>query len=491
MIGCSEIRLKPDRDDRGEETSESALTLTADDIFDPLFAPTEIALSDAPPDAQLEIAITSSDGDTVRTIEGETDSDGTSAISWDGRDEDRRWVRAGTYTLVLTLGDDRAEAEITAVRAGFLSARLEDDDGVSAIREPLYWPVEQELQSEGENIAQLFSIDDGEVPIDFAAPETESPLRPSQSADRWSEPAAYVFDARPILSLTVAEDSALGGTGLEDADVELVVDGWTVLVGNPLRPGEEVLMQRDEVLGDTVGISELDLSLSFRAGDREIGAQLLPLRIYRLLDLSQFDNPSDQYRPWVPVVFEALNAIDGTPADVTSVLDALDAFVYNDLDLTYDTNSGASAYTEYIGFDWDRPHLYLTDFLQRSNGSVINCSDAGTILGAYANMVGASLEHVIIDPGFELNYILAIGGDEFTSCPFGQWGCGFSYHAVTTHPGSDSIWDATLALDGDDDPGELPSTERLVQNVPGDEYLDRLVRSGQPYYHSQSQGTLQ
>jgi hypothetical protein len=98
---------------------------------------------------------------------------------------------------------------------------------------------------------------------------------------------------------------------------------------------------------------------------------------------------------------------------------------------------------------------------------------------------------VIIDPSFDLNYILAIGGSEFTSCPFGPWGCGFSYHAVTTTPDSGAIWDATLALDGDGNPGSAPHTEKMVHHVPAEEYLDELVRSGQPSYHSAAQETLQ
>jgi hypothetical protein len=173
-------------------------------------------------------------------------------------------------------------------------------------------------------------------------------------------------------------------------------------------------------------------------------------------------------------------------------VDALVDFVFSDLGLVYDTSSGASAYSVYQGWDLSEPHFLLSDFLVRRFGDVINCSDAANILGAYSNMVGARLDHLILDPGFDLNYIQAIGHTEFTSCPFGApWGCSFSYHAVTTVPGSADVWDATLALDGDADPGELPATPQLVQHVTGADYLFRLVRQGNPQYNNQAQETLQ
>ena len=92
---------------------------------------------------------------------------------------------------------------------------------------------------------------------------------------------------------------------------------------------------------------------------------------------------------------------------------------------------------------------------------------------------------------FGLNEILAIGQPEFTSCPFGSNGCGFSYHAVATDDGGETIWDATLALDGDTDPGATPSEVLMVEAIEGQEYLERLVRYGNAGYYYESQGTLQ
>ena len=105
-------------------------------------------------------------------------------------------------------------------------------------------------------------------------------------------------------------------------------------------------------------------------------------------------------------------------------------------------------------------------------------------------MIGAPQSYRIILSNFELNEILAVGADEYSSCPFPPNGCGFSYHAVTSDDG-EQIWDATLALDGDDDPGASPSTLLQAQSVSAEEYLDRLVRSGRAEYQYLEQGTLQ
>jgi hypothetical protein len=87
-----------------------------------------------------------------------------------------------------------------------------------------------------------------------------------------------------------------------------------------------------------------------------------------------------------------------------------------------------------------------------------------------------------------LNFIKSIGATDYTHCPFGSQGCGFSYHAVTTPDDAETIYDATLALDGDDDPGAAPFTELLVQTIDGQEYLDRLVMSGNAsYMHTQKE----
>lgn len=453
--------------------------------FDPLRGPLDVAV-ETEPEAVVTLEI-SLDGEVVATAEGV----GLASTPFDGR-QGEAFRDAAVYDVRASAVRDGLEAEATAtvaaVRVGFATAWLEDDDGVTATREPLFFPVGAELQDEADPVTAIETIDDGAAPLELpAVGEDTLAVRPEGA-----EPAAFVFDARPILVLAQGPSVAMEEAGLDLVAVDVSAAGWTVLSGSPLEDGAPVVLQRDAPLGDTVGVTDEEVAVTFSSGGVAFGEQQVPLRIYRLLDVSQFEDPAAGYRPWAPVVAEALPALEGVEAAHDAVADALVEWIYRDLGLTYDTQYGMSAYSEYLSFDWDRPHFRLSDFLVRRFGSVVNCSDAANILGAYANMVGARIDHLVIDPDFDLNNILAIGGTDFTSCPFGPWsGCGFSYHAVTTEPDSLEIWDATLALDGDADPGALPSVELLVQTIPAAEYLDRLVRAGRPTYHDQSQETLE
>lgn len=470
-----------------------ALDVDGPSAVDPLFGEAVVDVHTRDPAQDVEVRITDADGGEVLALDVTTDADGDVSVPWDGRTADGDVV-PGVYTLTATVTaeadapDARDDVEIAVVRAGFTAAWLEGDDGLTGTREPLYWPLDGALRDAGDPVATLAAIDDGAVPIDFAPlPDATFAVRPAGN-----EPVAFVYDSRPILTLQVAEVTGERlPTGLDQARIRAVIDGWTALGGDILAPGASLVFQRDAALGDTVGVTTEDLALGFESDGVVFGTQVLPVRIYRLLDRSQFVGPEPKYRPWAPVVEQALPALEGTAPVVEDVVDALVVFVYRDLGLVYDTNAGASAYSEYGGWNFTDPHFLLTDFLTRRYGDVINCSDAGNILGAYANMVGARLDHLILSPSFDLNEIKAIGIDDYTSCPFGPFGCGFNYHAVTTVPASGAIWDATLALDGDADPGSSPSVELLVQTIDDAEYLDRLVRSGRPRYQNQAQETLQ
>jgi len=462
--------------------------------FDPVDGST-LGFSISGPPAQSVTVDIRRDEATVFTLELET-GDGSVSATWDGRSAEGILEGAGRYEIVaqLELPDGPLEARhpFSVVRAAFDTAWAEDDGGVSAERHALYWAADGALQDPTDAFAFLDAIEVDGVAQDLP-PVTEDLIR---APDDEAEPVAYTWDSRPLLTLSVGTETALGTTGLDTVDIEVSLEGWTVISGNPLTEGVPVTLQADAPLATGPGIHDTDLALRFIATDAEgvtwdVGDQLLPIHLYLTLGPSGFDQLADPYRPWVIVLEESLTALGGTPPDDEAVLDRLVEWIFNDLGLVYDTDSGASFYSEYVGWQWDRPHFYLGEFLQRKNGSVINCSDAANILSAYANMSGVPLEQLIILENFDLNPIKAIGGNAHTNCPFGPWGCGFSYHAVTSTDGGQTIWDATLALDGDGDPTQLPSTELLVQSITGDEYLSRLVRSGNAAYTNNAMGTLQ
>jgi hypothetical protein len=234
---------------------------------------------------------------------------------------------------------------------------------------------------------------------------------------------------------------------------------------------------------ETVNRYDVALKWSFEAKGDE-GWKPIPgatqqakLRIYGVLG-NEIGTTAPNL-PWVAVVDAATAKIGGATKDAAEVRKILVQYVYEEMSLRYDRKSGASAYTTYPS-GYASARFDLTSFLKRSRGDVVNCTDCASILSSYSNMIGAGLHYAIIGFSFSLNPIMGIGSATFGS-PFDSGRMGFNYHAVTTHDGSKTINDATLALDGDSDPKVAPQTKMLVQNVSGTEYLTRLS-PGLPEY---------
>lgn len=410
---------------------------------------------------------------------------------WDGRNDAGQPVATGTYTLAVKQGEATATHEFELVRAGLTSAWAEDDEGVTATRVPLYWSGRRHAQDVTDAFASAAAIDTaaGAIPLPALA---ESLLL---ADDDEAEPLAYTYDSRPILSVQLGAESALGRTNLEAASLQVSLPGWTRLDTAPIAGGSTLTFQRDEPLGTTVGVSEETLVIEVSAEDADgtiwpLQSLGVPWRAYRLMDTPAWGLDDERYEPWVSAVDPALRALEGTAPERNLVLDGLVRWIFEDSGLEYDTQYGASAYTVYPGNDWEAARFDMTGFLTRRFGLVVNCTDCAGIVVGFGNMLGADVSYAIIGWDFDLNYILAIGGTEYTHCPFGRGGCGFSYHAVSVDSDTELVWDATLALDGDDDPGASPFTRRLVQSVPADEYLDRLAAEPAEYVY-QAKGSIQ
>lgn len=455
------------------------LALDGASAFDPRLSPA------------VELRVAQEHGDTVRAevidasgLVVRTLADGTTlpdALAWDGRDDAGNLLLNGDYTVSAALLDDGVEVAtvdhpLALVRLGVTQGTL-GGERISLLWHYAggagqYW----ESGVDGPTFAlSSLDLEDGTArPV--PAPWDDLYAPPETSTDT-NLPAAYAFDAVPTLALTLGGDFASAG-------LELEIPGWTV-DPTAVTPGAVVTFTRAGPLARSVGVVEEDLQLTWKTGDHVVATQSIPLRMYALYGPPTFDDPEIPHRPWVAVVDPLLRAIAGTEPDPAALTSATVEYVYRELDLAYDTRAGASAYTWYRSWNsYDDAVFDLTAFLDRRNGSIVNCSDCASILGAYMNMLGVSLAYAIILQNFDLNYIKAIGGDEFTHCPFGGRGCGFSYHAVTTPDDAATIYDATLALDGDDDPSSSPSTELLVQQIPGDEYLYRLVMDGSVGYYA-------
>jgi len=500
VLGACTHAIEQETADTGPPPIEPSAGIYAAPAFDPLLRGSATWLVQTQGGPTLRVDIESSGGTIVTSSSHDVPEDGVVSGSWDGRDTTGEYAGTGSFNIVATLIDDLGETLVVdthaleVVRVGFLTSYLEGDSGVSAKRVALYWHGVGEVQNESAPMSELGQLEDAEGNAQDLPDVSDSLAAPEFGL---GEPTAFLWDSRPILTLLPGNESTLGDLNLENTAIRLEIDGWSVISeDDPLNGESPVMLQPDEALSTGPGVYETKLLLRFvveseTGTEWEVGSQGLPIRIYLLYDEPSFQEVGARYNPWVAVVDPVLRAIDGVEPTHDAVTNAIVNHVFDDLGLRYDINYGASYYMNYSGSGWNRPHFYLTQFLEQQYGYTVNCSDCAVILTAFANMIGAELNHLIILSNFGLNEILAIGQPAFTSCPFGSGGCGFSYHAVATDDGGQTIWDATLALDGDEDPGASPSEVLMVEAVEGQEYLDRLVRYGNAGYYYESQGTLQ
>ncbi len=444
--------------------------------IDPLLAPTLTLAITSQEGTAVRVVLTDADGAVVRTL-----ADGTAmveTVTWDGRSDAGEVQPVGTYTVEAVLVDDEgldliaSTSLVYVVRVGVLSGTLRGN------RIPLIWhrggaPGTYWVEDVDDTTFELSALDDGTAATPLPTLWDDLDVPPQSHIDH-GLPAAYPYDALPQLTLAVSGEFG-------EAPVELSLSGWGV--PQAVARATEATFGRDTALATGPTVVEESVTLTWSVQGQEIATQPLPLRFYALLREPTFEEDGAPYEPWVAAIDPALRAITGVSPTDDALSAALTEWIYRDLSLSYDTDYGASYYTSYSGRGYDDAEFDFSSFLGRRNGSTVNCTDCASILEAYADMLGADLSYTIILSNFQLNYIKAIGGTDFTHCPFGPGGCGFSYHAVTTADDALTIYDATLALDGDDDPSSPPNTELLVQAIDGEEYLDRLVMSGRSSYN--------
>jgi hypothetical protein len=141
--------------------------------------------------------------------------------------------------------------------------------------------------------------------------------------------------------------------------------------------------------------------------------------------------------------------------------------------LRYDVNYGAPAYTG--GFDLHRPTVDLDGFLQgQSNGRVVNCLDCAGLVSKLGAQAGADGHVAVMGWYFDLHWLRGIGWADFTNALFGG-NHGFSYHAVVSADGGQTIHDACLSVDADVRPWSPPHTEGLPTGMPWTTYRDQLT----------------
>lgn len=431
---------------------------------------------------------------------------GACTAPWDGTDARGALVPPGPVELTATVtrGSDvaRATSAIEIVRLGIAEVRL-DGGGRAALLYPRLDGLRYGYHEVGADEAPWRLGPDaaeppGGTPLELAdgtprerpAPwaDLESPPLDGASPDgverdTFNLPTAWVAGSTPDVGVTFTTAHAGGVADPTTVEVRVVAPaGLSLLDPGLVTDGAVAALETVTTPVPAVGRYDVTHAWTFEARRGPSDPWLaLPgrfettHRLYGLVAQPVFEYPEVPNRAWVPVVDRVTGWVDGAAMDANGVSDRIVEGVFYELGLQYDREAGASHYTDYGG-GFERATFELSRFHDLSDGTIINCSDAASIVSAYANMVGVDLRYHIITHeflgGFELNYLAAIGFD-FAPSPFTSGRTAFRYHAVVG-PIDTRIYDATLAVDGDADPGSPPHERLLVQGLSEEEYLTRL-----------------
>lgn len=437
---------------------------------------------------------------------------GTCSATWDGRDDAGAWVAPGPLTARAEITDGTevvasAQAPIEVLRIGIAEVSLDPVEAsgevsllfaaVGGVRRS-FWETDPSSPSwrigpdatEGAGAVRL-ELSDGTpralpaVWDDLETPPMDGTSPDGVEDDSYNLPTAWIagttIDARVTLSGDVAGDP--DGSSPQTVDVRVVPpDGLTLTAGDAFEHGAILVARTGASPVPAVGKYDVEWRWTFEA--RAPGGDWTPIpggivtrhRLYGLASTPIFSGTDLPHRAWVEVVDTVAGWVGGETRDPIAVASRIVEGVYYDMGLRYDVESGASAYTSYpVG--WNDARFGLSWFQERDYGNVINCSDAASIVSTYANMMGVDFRYHILqhrfDGGFDLNYIQAIGTPSFTETPFTGGRGAFRYHAVVG-PADGTLFDATLALDGDGTPTAPPHTLLLAQGMPPNEYLFAL-----------------
>ena len=442
----------------------------------------------------------------VRTIAG-TARMGACVVDWDVRDTSGALVTPGALTIEGQIVDAsgavlaRTTAQGEVLRVGIDRIDLSGDPGA---RQPLLYramggqrdgffempitftPFRMGADASEGAASALVNTDGSarEVPMPWAS-LTSPPLERNGAAERdtYNLPTAWIHGSSVDFAMHLSSDLPGMNAGGSPRAVEVRVvapEGLTNVGASAFEDDATITMRGAPV----TSVDRVDARYAFTFEVRVRGGAWQPmpgafevmLRFYGLAGVPMFARSDLPHRPWVDVVDTITRWVDGTASDQAGVGAAIVRGVYEESGLRYDRVSGASVYSNYLD-GWGQGIFDMQAFQERRNGSVINCSDAASIVSSYANMIGLDFRYRILTHrsagGFRLNYLRGIGASEFTASPFESGRNSFRYHAIVNSRDVQT-WDATLAVDGDGMPTMAPFTLRYVTGLAPMTYLAAL-----------------
>lgn len=437
---------------------------------------------------------------------------------WDGLADDGLPFDPGPVALIARAdcgedGSQEALAEAWVLRLGVVAVNFVDhpEDGGNS---PLAWhkldlatpgvtviqPDWPEYQNGGQGEQGL-----GDLDLDSGAARPALPVWQNPDAPPWGAldpadfaynvPAAFIAGRRAALEATpgawaVSARGRVARPAIPDGapSVSLRLDDWEPLDDGDLASGEPARFG-SAALPDTLGREDLALVWRFVADDDQAvpGSQQTTHRLYRLAGEPALRDGAPVGAappvPWIGVLEDLNASLDGLPPQPEAVLDAVRDYLNENPYLVY--NPSDAAYSDYEGSypTWEYISSELSAWLDRDDGVDLYCHSVSCLLSTLVGHVGVDAPQVVVGTGFTTNLTRAAGSDEWR-----RWG--FNAHSFVTLPDQRQVWDASIDIDGDDDPKNSPVEELSPRGLDFDEYLWRLtyddigvVNGGQCYFY--------
>ena len=485
--------------DGGSNMIEGNISLDGGLVMDPkLLGDPALAMSFSMEEAEdCEAAILVSNGiGQIRTLSNPDDS-----TSWDGRDDEGRAFDPGEATIKLTAVCDGAEQEVAQteayiVRLGPSLIDLMSPEGASGQVGLAYHKkslIEVDISPVGERpeykqepqgvLGSGIDRDDGSArPAVALWTNAHIPPWADGEVTQHNVPTGYIAE-RAMAAMVELDDVAISEAR------HIAVSSWgpepekipairLASNGALIEPGESL----EVALGNaasTMGKHIQTVEWTFETEDKDGTWHPIPGMFETehayyvlagepaLLDGSSFG--ASPAVPWIGVLEDTSEQFEGVPATTEDTLDTLRDYLFNHEYLIYDPGSGTYS-------DFDGPYMYwssitaqVSSFLDRREGLSLYCHSMSCMLSALAGNHGVRAEQIVLGVNFTTNLTRAAGTDSWRA-----WS--FNSHSVVTPDDGETIWDASIALDGDDEPdddGEID--EVMPKGMTGDEYMWRLT----------------
>ncbi len=519
ICGCSPLKstgldtastidnnLSDDPDDPDDPTPlTGTLTVSGSRVFDPKLAEGHIRVDVSVNDEDTDCAITLSAKNGIG--QSWTHPDASGAIVWNGEDDDGLTFDPGSVSLTITADCDLAthtlaETQIFIARLGLTSINFDNliGDAISDANIPLAFHKQNlhethisPIGDRPEYLLNLAGVLGSRLDNDDGSPRPTIPTWADPDVPPWAETEAaqHNVPAAYIASQPIGATVTIGDFGVSQAR-HIRVDAFGPKPDDlpPIR-----LLLNDHVVTSLTIAAGMNIGVTLDNASATMGKEIRTLQwrfesalgddwfeipgqietthtIYTLAGPPALLNGSDLGKappiPWVGILEDTALIMEGVDASAGAVLDALRDYLFEHEYIIYDPS--VPTYTDFEGpyIYWTSITAQLSGFLDRRAGLSLYCHSMSCTLSALAGNHGVFAEQLVLGVGFDTNLTRAAGTTEWR-----RWS--FNSHSVVSPDGGDSIWDSSIALDGDDNPYAEPVDPIMPRGMSGEDYFWRLT----------------